>query len=78
MTLSRLDVYALSLRWQLKEFLEMKMLDFLANDDLSGDSWRDDDVVAVVCELAFTPRVALGPQLNLEDLSSLKCEELFR
>ena len=56
----------------------MKMLDFLVNDDLSGDSSSDDDVVSVVCELTFAPRVALGPQLNLEDLSSLECEELFR
>ena len=78
LTSSRLDVDTLSLRRQLKEFIEMKMVDFLASDDLSGDSSSDDDVIAVVCELAFAPPVALGPQLNLEDLSSLECKELFR
>ena len=59
---------------------------FLRNEDdrFPGEQWfiRDsssnDDVVAVVCELAFAPWLALGLQLNLEDLSLLECEELFR
>ena len=38
----------------------------------SDDSSSDEEIVAVVCELVFAPRVARGTLLNLEDLSPLE------
>ena len=47
----------------------------------SGDSSSSDeeeDTFAAICELSFAPSLALGPKLNLEDLSPAQCEQLFR
>lgn len=59
----------------------MKMERTIVSDcdiDQSDNSSSDEEIVAVVCELVFAPRVARGTLLNLEDLSPLECEQLFR
>ena len=47
-----------------------------SDESSSGDS--EDEVLAARCELRFSASVALGPRLNVEDLSYLECEQLFR
>ena len=49
-------------------------------EDSSSDSSSsdEDDLDFLLCELAFKPKRALGPRLNLMDLSDLQCEQLFR
>lgn len=48
--------------------------------DLSDCSSSEDEemIVAIMFELALAPKVALGSHLNLDDLSPLECEQLFR
>ena len=47
-----------------------------SSSDDSSDS-EEEEVMIAVCELQFST-LALGPRLNLEDLSPLECEQLFR
>ena len=47
-----------------------------SDNSSSGDS-EEELVMAALCELRFST-LALGPRLNVEDLSSLECEQLFR
>ena len=67
------------IRRQLHEFLMLKMQQrCLASDDSDDSSGSDEELVAVVCELVLAPKTARGALLNLEDLSPLECEQLFR
>ena len=47
-----------------------------SSSDDSSDS-EEEEVMIALCELQFST-LALGPRLNLEDLSPLECEQLFR
>ena len=51
----------------------------MASDLSDSDSSEDEEMIAaIMLELALAPKVALGPRLNLDDLSPLECEQLFR
>ena len=53
----------------------------MARDDSSSSDdssdFEEEEVMIALCELQFST-LALGPRLNLEDLSPLECEQLFR
>ena len=49
-----------------------------SEEDSSSSSDEDLATLAVIHELAFAPTLELGPKLNLEDLSPLQCEQMFR
>ena len=58
----------------------LKFQDSLAielSDESSSES-SEEETLAVMCELAFTPKEYLGPRMNLEDITVLNCEQLFR
>ena len=67
-------------RKQLNEFLTLKIQEkcVVSDSDSDGDSSSDEEVLAVMCELLLAPKIARGVLLNLEDLSPLECEQLFR
>ena len=65
----------------LKEFLEVKIVSSLAHDlvlDADSSSSEDDEIMFVLSELAVPAKELLGIKVNLEDFSSLQCEQLFR
>ena len=50
----------------------------MASDLSDSDSSEDEEMIAaIMLELALAPKVALGPRLNLDDLSPLECEQLL-
>ena len=49
----------------------------LSSSDESSDSDEEEEVMFALCELQFST-LPLGQRLNLEDLSPLECEQLFR
>lgn len=55
------------------------VFDYMARDDSSSsdESSEEEEVMIALCELRFST-LALGPRVNLEDLSPLECEQLFR
>ena len=67
-------------RKQLNEFLTLKIQEkcVVSDSDSDSDSSSDEEVLAVMCELLLAPKIARGVLLNLEDLSPLECEQLFR
>ena len=68
-----------SCRRQLNEIVELIIQESMASDLSDSDSSEDEEMIAaIMLELALAPKVALGPRLNLDDLSPLECEQLFR
>ena len=68
-----------SCRRQLNEIVELIIHESMASDLSDSDSSEDEEMIAaIMLELALAPKVALGPRLNLDDLSPLECEQLFR
>ena len=68
-----------SCRRQLNEIVELIIQESMASDLSDSDSSEDEEMIAaIMLELALAPKVALGPRLNLDDLSQLECEQLFR
>ena len=69
-----------SCRRQLNEMIvELIIQESMASDLSDSDSSEDEEMIAaIMLELALAPKVALGPRLNLDDLSPLECEQLFR
>ena len=67
-------------RRQLKQYLDITMMGSLleSSEDSSSSSDEELATLAVICELAFAPTLELGPKLNLDDLSPIQCEQLFR
>ena len=55
----------------------LNVLTYRDSSDASSSS-EEDDIDFLFCELAFRPKRKLGPCLNLQDLSDLDCEQLFR
>ena len=56
-----------------------ELMALLDDSDLDSSSSSDEeDMDFLLCELSFKPKRVLGPRLNLDDLSSLQCEQLFR
>lgn len=50
-----------------------------SSDSESAESSDDDDEVAFALhELATLPKETLGCRINLQDLTELECEQLFR
>ena len=49
-------------------------------DDSSseGSSSSDDDLHFLFLEAAFPEPPLLGPRLNMEDISEIDCEQMFR
>lgn len=55
------------------------VLELLYSQDSSSDSSSDEeDLDLLLLELAEKPKRILGPRLNLEDMTTLECEQLFR
>ena len=44
----------------------------------SSESSSEDDLEALLLDLCDKPKRILGPRVNLEDLTNLECEQLFR
>ena len=66
-------------RRQLNEIVELIIQESMASDLSDSDSSEDEEMMAaIMLELALAPKVALCPRLNLDDLSPLECEQLFR
>ena len=59
--------------------LEMVMM-LLYDHDSSSDSSssEEDDLEDLVLFLLEKPKGIFGPRLNIEDLTNLECEQLFR
>ena len=63
-----------SCRRQLNEIVELIIQESMASDLSDSDSSEDEEMIAaIMLELALAPKVALGPRLNLDDLSPLEC-----
>ena len=58
---------------------EMVMV-LLCDHDSSSDSSssEEDDLELLLLDLTETPKRSFGPRLNLEDLGTLDCEQMFR
>ena len=66
----------LNLRRELKEILDMMMLDYVTDDSSKSSSSNDEeDIDFIVCELTCKPTTVLGPRLNFKDVSSLDCND---
>ena len=52
----------------------------LCDHDSSSDSSssEEDDLELLLLDLTETPKRSFGPRLNLEDLGTLDCEQMFR
>ena len=59
--------------------LEMVIM-LLCEHDSSSDSSssKEDDLELLMLDLMEKPKCILGPRIDLEDLLSLECEQLFR
>ena len=69
-------MFDITSRRQLKAFV----FDYMARDDSSSSddsSGEENEVMIALCELRFST-LALSPRVNLEDISPLECEQLFR
>ena len=58
-----------------------ELLDVILHDDSSTDdssSSDEDDLDILLVELAFAPNVNLGRRFNLEDITDIGCEQMFR
>ena len=57
----------------------LKIQDSLATElsDESSSESSDEETLAVMCELVFTPKEYLGPRINLEDITVLNCEQYY-
>lgn len=58
--------------------LEMITMLLCDHDSSSDSSSSEDDLETLLLDLTAKPKRKLGPRLNLEDLTSLECEQLFR
>ena len=63
-------------RCNLKAILDVIIL--LDSDSDSASSSDEEDMDLLLCKLSFKPKRILGSRINLEDLSTLECEQLFR
>ena len=58
--------------------LEMVTMLLCDHDSSSDGSSSEDDLEVLLLHLNEKPKRILGPRLNLEDLTNLECEQLFR
>ena len=43
-----------------------------------SSSSEEDDLDVLLLEMAFAPKLELGRRINLEDISEIDCERVFR
>ena len=66
-------------RREINNFLLTKMQQYVEESDDSDFSSDDDDIVLfAVHELHEMSGLALGPRINLQDISDMECDQLFR
>lgn len=70
-------------RREINNFLITKMQQYIEESDDSKFSSSDDDddydiVLFAVNELREMSQLALGPHVNLHDISDIECDQLFR
>ena len=66
-------------RREINNFLLTKIQQYIEESDDSDFSSDDDDIVLfAVHELHEMSRLALGPRINLQDISDMECDQLFR
>ena len=63
-------------RRDLRALVELIALQESSNSDFS--SIDEGDMDFFLLELSFKPKKILGPRINLDDLSEVECEQLFR
>ena len=56
----------------------MKMQAYIAESSDSESESDDDDEFEAWLALCALPKLTLGPRLNLQGLSDLECDKLFR
>lgn len=56
--------------------VETLLCDYDSSSESSSS--EEDDLETLFLDLKTKPKRVVGPRLNLEDLTSLECEQLFR
>ena len=70
--------------WYAYQFYPTRAKNFLscksALNDSSSEGWSssDEDLDFLFLEAAFPEPRLLGPRLNMEDISEINCEQMFR
>ena len=56
----------------------VELLALQDSSDSDSSSSDEEDMDFLLLEMLFKPKKVLGPRVNLDDLSDLECEKLFR
>ena len=65
----------LEIRQDYKDLMNVMQLDDSSSE---GSSSSDEDLDFLFLEAAFPEPRLLGPRLNMEDISEIDCEQMFR
>ena len=63
-------------RRNFKELLDVMLYDDSSTHDSSSSD--EDELDILLVEMAFAPKLNLGTRINLEDITDIGCEQMFR
>ena len=75
MTVSRGVIFYLYRR-SFNQILDVVLYGESSSSDSSSS--EEDDLDVLLLEMAFAPKLELGLHINLEDISDIDCEHMFR
>ena len=76
-TFTETVMHSIDVRKDFNDILEVMVLDDNSSSDSSSTS-SDADLDILLLEAAFPQQRQLGSRLNIEDVSEMDCEEMFR
>ena len=76
-TFTETVMHSTDVRKDFNDILEVMVLDDNSSSDSSSTS-SDADLDILLLEAAFPQQRQLGSRLNIEDVSEMDCEEMFR